>query len=185
MVHVFFSPAAFLYGSLEQFDSPESPNPLAAADVDIVGRFQIVEIGMLLQVGTEGLLGESIQCIVGTPLLVHHVEIFGTGFAVGLEPEVALRLHELHDVVSISHGSVDITLCPFTDGKVVVVLNQPVQPFQCPQEDALLFLTEFFCQERIVYSVGITVFGFQDNLSSEESVAAIMECLQGSVSESN
>ena len=56
MVHVFFSPAAFLCGSLKQFDSPESPNPLAAADVDIVGRFQIVEIGMLLQIGTEGFL---------------------------------------------------------------------------------------------------------------------------------
>ena len=79
----------FLYGPLEQFDSPESPNPLSAANVDIVGRLQIVQIGVLLQVGTEGLLGESIQCIVGTPLLVHHVEIFGTGFAVGLEPEVA------------------------------------------------------------------------------------------------
>ena len=55
MVHVFFSPAAFLYGSLEQFDSPESPNPFAAADMDIVGSFQIVEIGMLLQVGFQRL----------------------------------------------------------------------------------------------------------------------------------
>ena len=62
---------------MEQFDSPESPNPFPAADIDIVGSFQIVEIGMLLQVGTEGLLGEGIQRIVGTPLLVHHVEIFG------------------------------------------------------------------------------------------------------------
>ena len=59
MVHVFFSPAAFLNRSLEQLDSPESPNPLSAADVDIVGRLQIVEIGMLLKVGTEGLLGEG------------------------------------------------------------------------------------------------------------------------------
>ena len=111
---------------MEQFDSPESPNPLAAADVDIICRFQIVQIGMLLQVGTEGLLGEGIQRIVGTPLLVHHIEILGTGFTVGLKPEVALRLHKLNDVVPISHGSVDIILCPFTDGKVVVVLNQPV-----------------------------------------------------------
>ena len=53
MVHVFFSPAAILYGSLVQFDSPESPNPFAAADMDIVGSLQIVEIGMLLQVGTK------------------------------------------------------------------------------------------------------------------------------------
>ena len=89
MVHVFFSPAAFLYGSLEQFDSPESPNPLAASNMDIVGGLQIVEIGVLLQVGTEGPLRESKQRIVGTPLLVHHIEILGTGFAVGLEPEVA------------------------------------------------------------------------------------------------
>ena len=126
MVHVFFSPAAFLYGSLEQFDSPESPNPFAVSDIDIVASLQIVEIGMLLQIGTEGLLGEGIQRIVGTPLLVHHIEILGTGFTVGLEPEIAFRLHKLHNVVSISHGSVDITLCPFTDGKVVVVLNQPV-----------------------------------------------------------
>ena len=64
MVHVFFSPAAFLCGSLEQFDSPESPNPFAAADVDIVGRFQVVQIGMLLQVGTECFLREGIQRIV-------------------------------------------------------------------------------------------------------------------------
>ena len=89
MVHVFFSPAAFLYGSLEQFDSPESPNPFAVSDIDIVASLQIVEIGMLLQVGTEGLFGEGIQRIVGTPLLVHHIELLGTGFAVGLEPEVA------------------------------------------------------------------------------------------------
>ena len=53
MVHVFFSPAAFLYRSLEQFDAPESPNSLAAANMDIVGGLQIVEIGMLLQVGTK------------------------------------------------------------------------------------------------------------------------------------
>ena len=53
MVHMFFSPAAFLYGSLEHFDSPESPNSLAAANMDIVGGLQIVEIGMLLQVGTK------------------------------------------------------------------------------------------------------------------------------------
>ena len=53
MVHVFFSPAAFLCGPLEQFDTPESPNSLAAANMDVVGGLQIVEIGMLLQVGTK------------------------------------------------------------------------------------------------------------------------------------
>ena len=42
MVHVFFSPAAFLYGSLEQFNSPESPNPFAVSDIDIVAYCHFV-----------------------------------------------------------------------------------------------------------------------------------------------
>lgn len=60
-------------GALQQFNSPEASDPLSTSDVDIIGVFQIVGSGILLQMGPEGFGSESIHRIILAPELVYFI----------------------------------------------------------------------------------------------------------------
>ena len=73
--------------------------------------------------------------VIQTPAFIDFIEI--RGFALGPLPnfKVALRFEKAQDIVALLHRFFQIRSGAFADGKLVIVLNQPMQPLQCPKQD--------------------------------------------------
>ena len=76
------------------------------------------------------------------------------------------------------------------DGKVrlgecqaEIVLHQPVQSFQTPQQDALQFGAHLLHKKRVVRAVGRLVLGGQDKLAAEEAIRMVVQRGQRTVAE--
>ena len=79
------------------------------------------------------------QGVVFAPEFVCFIQIFGTDPGICFELEIAMGLHEIHQVASVCYGFFRVGLGPVTESKLVVTPDQPMQAFQCPQKDAVLY----------------------------------------------
>ena len=97
--------------------------------------------------------------VVLAPLLVNVVELLGTDGVVRLEAEIALGFHEVDDIVATALDGVHVGGGFGADREAEVILHQPMQPFQTPQQDALQLGAHLLYKEGVVRSVGRLVLG--------------------------
>ena len=62
--------------------------------------------------------------VVLAPPLIGCIHIFGTGFIIGLECHITLRIEKVQNVVGIPNCGSDIVLGSLADGKVIVIGDQ-------------------------------------------------------------
>ena len=151
--------------------------------VDVVRWLQVVGVAVVLQVGAEAVPGKGLQGIVLTPQPVHRVQILGGYFIIRLQPDIPLRSHELHNVVSITYSQFHILFCPGADCEFVVPRDQPPQPLQTPEEYTLLLSDQLFRQVWVIYPILFLTPCGQDDLTAEKPVTAVVKGFQGSVAE--
>ena len=113
--------------------------------------------------------------VVLAPLLVNVVELLGTDGVVRLEAEVALGFHEVDDIVAAAFDGVHVGGGSFADREAEIVLHQPVQPFQTPEQDALQLGAHLLHKEGVIRAVSRLVLGGQDELAAKETVRMVVQ----------
>ena len=121
--------------------------------------------------------------VVLTPLLINVVEFLGTDGVVCLKAEVALGFHEVNDIVAAALDGVHVGGGSFADREAEIVLHQPVQSFQTPEQDALQLGAHLLHKERVIRAVSRLVLGGQDELTAEEAVRMVIQRGQRAVAE--
>ena len=121
--------------------------------------------------------------VVLAPLFINVIELLGTDGVVCLEAEIALGLHEVDDIVAAALDGVHVGGGSFADREAEIVLHQPVQPFQTPEQDALQFGAHLLHKEGVIRAVSRLVLGGQDELAAEEAVRMVIQRGQRAVAE--
>ena len=167
----------------KRFDAYKTPHPAATGQVDVVGCFKVIAAVILAQLCAETDGRYAVAGVVLAPLLVNVVELLGTDGVVRLKAEVALRLHEVDDIVAAALDGVHVGGGSFADREAEIVLHQPVQPFQTPEQDAFQLGAHLLHKEGVVCAVGRLVLGGQDELAAEEAVRMVIQRGQRTVAE--
>ena len=112
--------------------------------------------------------------VIQTPAFIDFIEI--RGFALGPLPnfKVALRFEEAQNVVALLHRFFQIRGGAFTDGKLIVVPNQPMQPLQCPKQDALFFVPHLINEKRIIHPANGLFLSGEQQLAAIETVRLVI-----------
>ena len=164
-------------------DAYKTPHPAATGQVDVVGGFKVIAAVILAQFCAETDGRYAVTGIVLTPLLINVVELLGADGVVRLETEVALGLHKVDDIVAAAFDGVHVGSSFGADREAEIVLHQPMQPFQTPQQDALQLGAHLFHKEGVIRAVGRLVFGGQDKLAAEEAIRMVIQRGQRAVAE--
>ena len=96
---------------------------------------------MLDDVAAEAPGCQGLFRILAAPQGINCIEVSGGYLGIRLKPEIAFRLHELHNVVAIPDGFLPVGFGPLAGGKVEILLDQPSKTFQSPQKDAAFMKT--------------------------------------------
>ena len=131
----------------KRFDAYKTPHPAATGQVDVVGGFKVIAAVVLSQFCAETDRRYAVAGVVLAPLFINVVELLGADGVVRLEAEVTLGFHEVDDVIAAALDGVHVGSGSFADREAEVVLPQPVQPFQTPQQDALHLGTHLLHKE--------------------------------------
>lgn len=119
--------------------------------------------------------------IVLAPAHIDLIEIRGFAFDSWLDLKVSCRFQERQNVIALLHSSFQVIRRPLADGKLIVVLYQPVQSLQSPQENAVTLSSQFVDQKRIILSVCRLFSGGQKQLPAVKAVGFIVKCVQAAV----
>ena len=167
---------------IDHLDAHKTTHPFAA-DVDIVGGFHVVKAVVLRKFGAEPVCRHGLLRIVLAPALIRLIQCLGAGFAVCLEADISLRLQKLDHIVAAALDRLHVLSGLARNAELIVVANQPVQPLQTPEKDALLFPQQLVHQKRIVCSACGPVFGGQHDLAAKETVGLVVQGGERTVSE--
>ena len=167
----------------KRFDAYKTPHPAATGQVDVVGGFKIVAAVILAQLCAETDRRYAVTGVVLAPQFVDFIEVLGADGVVRLEAEIALGFHEVDDIVAAALDGVHVGSSFGADREAEVILHQPVQPFQTPQQDAFQLGTHLLHKERVVCAVGRLVFGGQDELTAKEAIRMVIQRGQRTVAE--
>ena len=151
--------------------------------MDIVGGLYIVKPLILCKLGADPVGRHGLLCVIVAPSCIGFIDRLGTGFAVCPKADIALRLQKLNHIVAAALDRLHIFFGLGADCELIVVPDQPVQPLQTPEEDALLFPQQLVHQKRIVRSACGPVFGGQHDLTAKETVGLIVQGGERTVSE--
>ena len=157
----------------KRFDAYKTPHPAATGQVDVVGGFKVIAAVILAQFRAETDRRYAVAGVVLAPLLINVVELLGADGVVRLKAEVTLGLHEVDDIVAAALDGVHVGGGSFADREAEIVLHQPVQSFQTPQQDAFQLGAHLLHKEGIIRAVGRLVFGGQDELTAEEAILIV------------
>ena len=167
---------------VDHFNAHKSPNPLAA-NMNIVGGLYIVKPLILCKLRADAVGRHGLLRIIVAPSCVGFIDRLGAGFAVCPKADIALGLQKLDHIVAAALDRLHIFFGLGADCELIVVPNQPVQPLQTPEEDALLFPQQLVHQKRIVCSACGPVFGGQHDLAAKETVGLVVQGGERTVSE--
>ena len=167
----------------KRLDTHESSHPATTGQINVVGGFKVIAAVVLSQFCAETDRRYAVAGVVLAPLLVNVVELLGTDGVVRLEAEIALGLHEVDDIVAAALDGVHVGGGSFADREAEIVLHQPVQPFQTPEQDALQLGAHLLHKEGVVCAVGGLVLGGQDELAAKEAVRMVIQRGQRAVAE--
>ena len=143
----------------KRLDAHETTHPAATGQVDVVGGFKVIAAVILAQFCAETDRRYAVAGVVLAPLLINVVEFLGADGVVRLEAEIALGLHEVDDIVAAALDGVHVGGGSFADREAEIVLHQPVQPFQTPEQDAFQLGAHLLHKEGVVRAVGRLVLG--------------------------
>ena len=161
----------------QHLDSNKAPDPFASY-INIIGGFDTVELFILRQLRAECVGAHRFLNIILAPKLVGLIDLFGAGLHICLEANIALRMQKFDYIVAASPDSLHVFLCFLADNELELVEHQPLQTLQEPEENSFFLLNQALCKERIIDPVFGSVLGGQNNLTTEEAVAAVMQCGQ-------
>ena len=167
---------------IDHLNAHKTPHPLTA-DVDIVGGLYIVKPLILCKLGADAVGRHGLLCVIVAPSCIDFIDRLGTGFAVCPKADIALRLQKLDHIVAAALDRLHILSCLAGNAELIVVPDQPAQPLQTPEEDALLFPQQLVHQKRIVCSACEPVFGGQHDLAAKETVGLVVQGGERTVSE--
>ena len=143
----------------KRLDANETTHPAATGQVDVVGGFKVIAAVVLAQFCAKTDGRYAVTGVVLAPQFVDLVEILGTDGVVRFEAEIALGFHEVNDIVAAALDGVHVGGGSFADREAEIVLHQPVQPFQTPEQDALQLGAYLLHKEGVVRAVGRLVLG--------------------------
>ena len=138
---------------IDHLNAHKSPHPLTAG-MDIVGGLHVVKAFVLRQFGAEPVCRHGFLRVVLAPALIRLIQCFGAGLTVRLEADVALGLQKLDHIVAAALDRLHIFSGLGADCELIIVPDQPVQPLQTPEKDALLFPQQLIHQKRIAAALG-------------------------------
>ena len=92
-------------------------------------------------------------------------------------------MQELDHIVAAALDRFHVLSGLTRNAELIVVPDQPVQPLQTPEKDALLFPQQLIHQKRIVRSACGSVFGGQHDLTTEEAVGLIVQSGERTIAE--
>ena len=159
---------------VDHFNAHKATHPLAA-DMDIVGGLHVVKAFVLRQFGAEPVCRHGLLCVVITPTGIGFIDCLGTGFTVGLEADIALRLQKLDHIVAAALDRLHILSGLAGNAELIVVPNQPMQTLQTPEKDTLFLPQQLIHQKRIIRSACGTVLGGQHDLATKEAVGLVVQ----------
>ena len=159
----------------KRLNAHETTHPAATGQVDVVGGFKVVAAVILAQFCAETDRRYAVTGVIFAPQFVDFIEIFGTDGVVCLKAEAALGFHEVNDIVAAALDGVHVGGGSFADREAEIVLHQPVQPFQTPEQDALQFGAHLLHKEGVIHAVGRLVLGGQDKLAAKETVRMVVQ----------
>ena len=139
---------------------------------DVAKRLKITPQSVRSLIRDNYLAAERIgkQWLVSNKALSDYIQ----NYDVTIEPDDHPRL---------SDDLPDIGFCLRTDRELIIILNEPVQSFQTPEEDPFFFGCQLFSEVRVIVTVLRPVLCGQDDLTSEETVGMVMERCQRAVPE--
>ena len=167
---------------IDHLNAHKPAHPLAA-DMDIVGGLYIVKPLVLCKLRADPVGRHGLLRIVIAPSRVGFIDRLGAGFAVCPKADIALRLQKLDHIVAAALDRLHILSCLAGNAELIVVPDQPAQPLQTPEEDALLFPQQLIHQKRIVCSACGPVFGGQHDLAAKETVGLVVQGGERTVAE--
>lgn len=131
---------------------------------------------VVFQMVDKGGCGQRLFQIVQTPAFIDFIEI--RGFALGPLPnfKIALRFEKAQNVVALLHRFFQIRGGAFADSKLVIVLNQPMQPLQCPKQDTFFFVPHLVNEKRIIHPANGLFLSGEQQLAAIETVRLVMIC---------
>ena len=169
--------------SCDSFHSHEAPHPPSGRVGDVVAMLQIGSPGIDNHGIAEAAGFQRCKGVFLAPHPIDFIEILGADGSIRFTPDISLRFHEIKDIVVVTLDCFPVFPDTVTLCKLKVVGNKPLQPLQCPQEDALGFGFHLLCKVRIVGSAHGLFFGSQHKLSAVKSVTAVIQSLQITVAE--
>ena len=146
-------------GVNKRLNAHKAPHPAATGQVDVVGGFKVIAAVILAQFCAETDRRYAVTSVILAPLFINVVELLGADGVVRLEAEIALGFHEVDDIVAAALDGVHIGGGTFADREAEIVLHQPVQSFQTPQQDAFQFGAHLLHKEGVVRAVSRLVLG--------------------------
>ena len=167
---------------IDHLNAHKATHPLAA-DVNIVGGFHVVKAFVLRQFGAEPVCRHGLLRVVLAPALIRLIQRLGAGLTVGFEADIPLGLQKLDHIVAAAFDRLHVLFGLAGNAELIVVSNQPMQPLQTPEEDALFLPQQLVHQKRIIRSACGPVFGGQHNLPAKEAVRFVMQSGQRTVAE--
>ena len=120
--------------------------------------------------------------IVTAPALINLIKINGFALCPGLDFKVSLRFKKGQNVVPTLHRLLQIFGRPLAACELVIVRNQPVQPFQRPQKDSLPLPPHLIDQERVIHTAGGPFLCCQKKLPAVKAVGFVIERVKAAVS---
>ena len=130
---------------------------------------------IVFQMVDKGGCGQRLFQVIQTPAFIDFIEI--GRLALGTLPnlKVALGFKKAQNVVALLHGFFQIRGGAFADGKLIVVPNQPMKPFQCPKQDTFFFVPHLVDEKRIIHSTNRLFLGGKQQLAAIKTVGFIVQ----------
>ena len=132
---------------------------------------------IIFQVMDKGGCGQRLFQVIQAPAFVDLIEI--GRLALGPLPnfKIALGFEKAQDIVALLHCFFQICRSALADGKLVIVLNQPMQPLQCPKQDAFFFIPHLINEKRIIHPANGLFLSGEQQLAAIETVGLVIECV--------
>ena len=113
--------------------------------------------------------------VVQAPAFIDFIEI--RGFALGPLPnsKVTLGFEKAQNVIALLHRFFQVCGSAFADCKLVIVLNQPMQPFQRSKQDTLFFIPHLINEKRIIHPANGLFLSGEQQLAAIETVRLVIK----------
>ena len=149
----------------------------------MLGKADIIPVRVLEKILTELLLRRRLFQVVGAPLVVGTEQVGRPGRLLRVKADIRTSLHELVEVAAVLHSGGKVLPGTFAQGEAVLIRQQPLQPFQRPEQDTGQFLRQLIDQVRVIGPAFRLVLDRDQNLPPPEAIAGVVSGHQIAVAE--